>query len=557
MRFPKSSKRGALAFAVTAAVLAAVILLNIGASALFGGRLLFWDMTNESMYRLNGETVALMKQTVAEAAEIRKAEGGENAKVTILFCADADLLLQNEHTRYIYYTARSLAKKFSSFIELKTTDVWSNPSSVDAYRVNSYSGIYQTDVIVSSGSEFRVLSAESFYTYSEGADEPWAYNGEKTFVKAIRAITRVETPICGVTVNHGEPLADESAHAALLEVVKGAGYRVQYLDLAAQEIPEECRMILIFDPQSDFTSGNYLSGEGGELGKLDAYLRNANSLFLFADPQTPTLPNLETFLEEWGIRFARCRNPENSMEVLGNYRVVSPMDSVDGEAGKAILAAYETAGSGASITKNMRSLGASPKVVFPNAMPLEFSPTYDLEISLATDTAGRYEFGKYAKNDEYRAVYKIFRSAGADRMTYAEVVGQDGEVLPGVTDARGGYTIATLTIRYDSQKEGNLGLTAERNSKVCVFGSTDFTADDLLRSSAYGNTDLLLEIMRGMSRDTRAVGFAPEWLHQSGMGSNYYSESGNRAWAAVLAIIPAAAATGLGVFVLVRRRRAR
>ena len=557
MRIPVSFRRGATALAITAAVLAAVILLNIGASALFGGRLLFWDLTNEAMYRLNEETVSLMKQTVAEAGELNKAEGGEAEKVTILFCADADLLVQNEQTRYIYYTARALAKKFSSFVELKTTDVWANPSSVDAYRVNSYSSIYQTDVIVASGAEFRVLGTDRFYTYSEGEDEPWAYNGEKTFVKAIRAITRVETPVCCVTVNHGEPLEDETTYAALLETVRGAGYRIQYLDLAAGEIPEECRMLLIFDPQSDITSGNYLAGEGGELGKLDVYLRNANSLFLFAGPQTPVLPNLETFLEEWGVRFARYYDPETPTEAQGSYRVVSPMDAVDGNGGTAVLAAYETAGTGASVTKNMRAQGAAPKVVFPNVMPLEISPTYEKEISLATDTTGRYEFGKYAKNDEYRAVYNIFRTAGADRMTYAEVVGSDGQVLPDVTDTRGNYPIATLTIRYDSQKEGNLGLTVERNSKVCVFGSIEFAANELLRSSAYGNTDLLLEIMRGMSRDTRAVGFAPEWLHQSEMGSDYYSESGNRTWAVVLAVIPAAVALGLGVFVLARRRRAR
>ena len=140
MRFFHSSRRGAWALAITAAVLVAVVLLNIGASALFGGRLLFWDLTNESMYRLNDATVNLMKQTVTEAKELHK-DGEQDEKVTILFCADPDLLVQNEQMRYVYYTARTLAKKFPSFIDLKTVDVWSNPSSVDPYRINSYSSI--------------------------------------------------------------------------------------------------------------------------------------------------------------------------------------------------------------------------------------------------------------------------------------------------------------------------------------------------------------------------------------------------------------------------------
>ena len=558
MRFPNQFRRGALALAVTAAVLVAVILLNFGATALFGGGLIFWDLTNESMYRLNSETINLMKQTVSEVEALRRAEGAEAAKVRILFCADADQLTGSERMRYVYYTARALAKKFPSLVELETVDVWSNPSAVDAYRVNSYSNIYQTDVILASGSEFRVLALDSFYTYSESDSEtPWAYSGEKTFVKAIRAITRVETPVCCVTVNHGEALAESGSHAALLETIKGAGFRVEKLDLAAGEIPEECRMILVFDPQSDFTSGNYFSGAQSELGKLDSFLRNANSLFLFVDPKTPELPNLETFLEDWGIRFARYGDPADETRTLGSYQVISPMDSVDGEAGTAIVAAYETAGSGAAVTKAMRSQGASPKVVFPNVMPLELSPSYSTEIALATEKTARYEYGKYSKNDEWRAVYKMFRSAGADRMTYARVVGQEGEILPDVSDARGNYTLATMTFRYDSLKEGNLGLSVERNSMVCVFGSTDFAADDLLRSSAYGNTDLLLEIMRAMGRDTFPVGFAPEWLHQSDMGSDYYTESGNRSIALALALIPASIALGLGIFMLVRRRRAK
>ncbi len=562
MRFPHSSRRGALALAITAAVLVAVVLLNIGASALFGGRLLFWDLTNESMYRLNDETVNLMKQTVAEAKELYK-DGEQEEKVTILFCADPDLLVQNEQMRYIYYTARALAKKFSSFIDLKTVDVWSNPSSVDRYRINSYSSIYQTDVIVASGSESRILGMDSFYTYSDtNSETPWAYNGEKTFVKTIRAITRVEAPVCCVVTNHGGALAEEGSHTALLNTVKGAGFQIQMLNLATEEIPEECRMILIFDPQTDFSSGNYLSGEAGELGKLDVYLRKANSLLLFADPQTPTLTNLETFLEEWGIRFSRYQNPEDELETLGNYRVVSPMDSIDGNAGRAVLAEYEIAGMGASITKKMRAQGSSPAIVFPNAAPLELSPTYSLEISLKSENnTARYEYGRYAKNNEVRSIYKIFSSTGADRLTYAEVVGTNGEVLPGVTDARGDYALATITFREDSLKEidrvTGQSKRITNNSMLCVFGSTDFADDALLCSSAYGNNDLLLEIMNGMSREALSVGFDSEPLHKTNMGSDFYTASGNRTAAIVLALIPATVALGLGIFVLVRRRRAR
>ena len=60
-----------------------------------------------------------------------------------------------------------------------------------------------------------------------------------------------------------------------------------------------------------------------------------------------------------------------------------------------------------------------------------------------------------------------------------------------------------------------------------------------------------------MSQDNYAVGFAPEWLHRTNMDSNYYTDGGNRTAGIILAIIPATIALGLGIFVLIRRRKAR
>ena len=561
MKFSNRTHRGTLALVVTAAILVVVLLLNVGATALFGNGLLFGDLTNESMYRLNRGTVNLMKQTIAQVQENR--QEGEDApeEVEILFCTDADLLLQNDTMRYIYYTARNLAKKFPSFVKVRTVDVWSNPSAVDAYRVNSYSTIYQTDVIVSSGSEFRVLSRNSFYIANEsGSEDFWAYNGEKQFVKTIRAVTNVDAPVACLSVNHGETIAANEEYQALLAVVKGAGFRIRELDLAGEEIPEDCRMLLIFDPQSDFTSGNYLSGKPSELGKLDAFLREANSLFLFVGPQTPVLSNLESFLEDWGIRFARYQSEDG--ETTSSYRVVSPMDSVDGDQSLAVIGEYVTAGAGASFTKAMRTQGASPKVIFPNAMPLCLSPTYQKQISLATETTNRYEYAYYYKNNEWREVYNIFTSSNADRMTYAEAIGQDGKVLTDaagnpVVDPGGNFPLATLTLRYNYVKEGTDGGSVDRSSKVCVFGSTAFAENALLQSSAYGNNDLLLEIMRAMGNETFPVSTEYKRLHQNEMGGDYYTDAGNRGRAVALVLIPAIVATGLGVWIVVRRRRAR
>lgn len=579
MKFGNKFRHGSLSLAITVLVIVAVLLVNVGITALTNRSLLFGDLTSESVYTLNPETTFLLDQTFETVEKTRAENGEEAAKVEIIFCADPDLLTQNTLMRYVYYTARSLAKKYPKIISVRTVDVWSNPSAVDAYRTNSYSSIYQSNVIVASGSEYRLLSMKSFYTYSSDTDEePWAYSGERIFTRAIIAVTKAEAPICCVTVNHGEPFSFRGNYNAataneqykgLLQTVIGAGYRIQAIDLAAEEIPEDCRLILVFDPQTDFSSGNLLSGSAGETGKLDAFLANANSLMVFADADTPYLSNFEEFLEEWGIAFSRYTDPENELQVLGNYQVKSlkSSDSID-SANLSLVAAYETEGTGGTVTSEMRKAGAAPKVIFPNAMPILYSSTYTKTYHIPTeesDTSGAFTYASYHSNAHSRSIYDLFR---ASKTAYA--VAQNGGVAltdgtgNPITNADGNYKLATLTSENRTVGEGQGYTTVNNNSYVCAFGSTAFANDELLLSNSWGNTDVLLQILRTIGRESVGVGLKFEPMYDAEMtqsntstGEAYYTEAGNAVRTAVLALLPALTATGLGIWVLVRRRYAR
>lgn len=568
MKLGNRFRRGSVAVVITAVVIVAVILLNVGVTAFFSGNLLFGDLTSESIYKLNPATTFLLDQTFESVRQEREANGEEPAKVEIIFCTDADRLIGNQLMRYVYYTARCLAKKYPKIITVKTVDVWSNPSVVDAYRTNSYSSIYQSNVIIASGSEFRILTLRSFYTYSSETDaEPWAYSGERIFARTIMAVTKAEAPICGITVNHGEPFGEgftdaegNERYAGLLETVRGAGYKIQYLNLETEEIPADCRMILVFDPKTDFTSGSYLSGNTGEVGKLDVFLDNANALMVFVNADTPSLPNFEELLEEWGITFERYLDPADQLTVLGNYRVVSPRDSVD-SGNLSVLATYETEGPGGSITSAMREAGAAPKVVFPNVMPIRYSASYEQSRHIKTeedDSAGVFDYGYYYSNGHSRNTYDLFRSAGKDRSTYAEAQ-KNGTPLTDSTDQPivkpdGDFKLATVTSENRTIGEGQGYTTVSDNTYVCAFGSTAFADNELLRANSYGNTDVLLQVMRSIGRETVGVGLKFEPMYDDEVGTDYYTQTGNTIRTVVLALIPAIVTTGLGVWVLVRRR---
>ena len=567
MKHPNSGKlrHGISAAAMTAVVVVAVLLLNVGFGLLSDMGLWMIDLTSEKMYTLDANTVQMLDATFRQVNEKRGADGEEDVQVDIIFCADPDLIKGNEKMRYIYYTARALQKKFPHSIRVSTTNVWTNPSSVDRYRTNSYSSIYQSNIIVASGSEFRITSIETYYTYnsdSSGDEEPWAFNAEKKFTQSIIAVTKAEAPICGITTNHGEALATDAGRAEyseLLNVIRNAGYEIRYLNLSTDEIPENCRLILTFDPQTDFLGKKDSPTGVSELSRLDTFLGKAYSYMVFVDADTPVLNNLEEFLLEWGITFNRQKDADENW--IGNWQVKSNT-SLDAD-GLMVIADYEQEALGGGITKNMREKGGSPKVIFGNAMPITYSPSYELTYQLEDkeNNTGAFTYGSYYRNNHSRAIYDIFRS-DANSNAYG-LTGGIQSAAP--IDTHGNYRLMTLTRESRTVGEGKGYTNVNDASYVCAVGSTEFASNKLLGSNAYGNTDVLLETLRSIGREVVPVGLNFKPLYDSEMkkssssssgstGTVYYTQAGNIARTVVLTVLPAVVMTALGTVVLVRRK---
>ncbi|MBE6634281.1 MAG: hypothetical protein E7620_08090 [Ruminococcaceae bacterium] len=559
----KKFRHGSKSFALTALVIVAVTLLNVAFSALCTGLLWFADLTSEKMYTLDPASVHYLDLTFHEVNAKREANGEERVKVDIIFCADPDMLTSNERMRYIYYTALSLQKTYPDIVEVSTVNVWANPSAVDPYRTNSYSSIYQSNVIIASGSEFRVTGIDTYYTFdTENDDEPWAYNGEKKFVQSIIAVTKAEAPICGLTINHGEPFATEEGKAkysSFLQVLDDAGYEVVYLDLEKDPIPEDCRLILTFDPQTDFKASFQSEVGVSETKKLDAFLENAYSFMVFVDADTPVLPNMEEYLEMWGISFDRYADPQDAETILGNYQITSE-SSLD-SAGLSVIGAYEPEGMGGSITKNMRELGGSPKVVFGNAMSISYSASYENTFVLEDKEAGTgaFTYGSYYRNNHSRSIFDIFRS-GERSQAYAVNGGErlnNGEAV----DTLGDYRLMTMTRESRTIGEGKGYTTVNDSSYVCAVGSTEFASNSLLDGNSYGNTDLLLETLRTIGKEIVPVGLSFKSLYEDEMtqsssatGNVYYTKTGNTVWTVVLTVLPIIGFATAGLVILVRRK---
>lgn len=571
--FNKNSQKlrhGSLSVGLMAIVLVAVLLLNVGATALFSSKHIFLDMTPRSyyamtsegsheqqtttMYTLMDETVYQMEQAIKLNNELRAKKGETPVAVDIIFCSDPDMLVDDATMRNVYYTALALQKAFPDTINVKTTNVWLNPSSVDAYRTNSYSQIYQSNIIIASGSEYRVTTARSYYVYSEyGSSTPWAYHGEKNFVSYILAVTQAESPICCLTTNHGEPdtAAEGSDYSEFRKLLEGVGYEVRNINLANEEIPENCRLIITLDPKTDFTANYKDPTANTEIKKLQEFLAKSYSYMVFADANTPGLPVLEEYLEEWGIAFERYEGD-------GIYEIVDPVDSLDAKsAGTNLIGQYETNAPSASWTKDMREFGASPKVIFADAIGIRYSDPYRVTYQ-PEDTENKispYTYATYTRNGYARRMYDLFRS-GESASAYAV---KDGERLTNpdgtpIVYSNQPFSLMTITNEENMIGEGSGYTYATEVAYVCAVGSVKMVSNAMLQSDTYGNSDALLSVLRSMGTEVEPVGLSLKVMHQDAIDEEVHSAAAATAWTVVLVALPVVAFAIAGVVVLVRRR---
>ena len=556
--FLRKLGRGSASVGIAAAVIAAVILLNVLVTSLCSGQLWFMDLTSESMYTLTEPAERLLTTTLDEINGNRDEK--DPVEVEIIFCTDPDILVGNEYTRYIYYTARAMEKIYPESVKVRTVNVWKNPSAVDDYRADSYSSIYQSHIIIASGTEFRIYTPAAFYIW-----DFTGYYGEQVMLQGILAVTQAESPICCITSNHGEPFSlDENGkivteYTAFLDVLENAGYEVRLLDLSKDEVPENCRLIVTFDPQQDFQSAFQNQGAVSEVQKLDRYLAADNAYIVFADADTPKLTNLEEYLETWGIVFTRYT--DTATDSTGRLQVVDPSNQISAD-GSLFNSIYESEGVGGAITSDMRKQGGSPKVVFGNAASISYAPAYQQTYVLADENegVGAFTYATYSGNNAPREMYDLFR-ADATSKAYGRVNGApllDAEGNPVVVDTynpHAPYRLMTITRQSRVVSEGN-GLISNINNAtyVCAVASTDFASNSVLGTNAYGNTDALLSTLRQIGLDIRPVGIKVKPMAELTAGTDYYTQAGVSTVTAVLVVLPVAVLTLCGTVVLIRRK---
>ena len=523
----KKFRYGSVSVALTVVIVAAVILLNAIFTALSERFTWYIDMTAEEIYTLSDEAKELL-DTVDKEKE-----------VTFIFCTPKDEMEANPSQRYVLYTVLEMMQEYDN-VKVKFTDIYTNPSATSHYKVESGQAINAYSVIVTSTvhitnpntgevtpkEQFRVYSLNALFSYDSTGDSIIGYNGEQRLVSAVMAVTQVKTPIACYTMGHGETdglITDGSNGSAILTLLYETGYEVKGIDLTKEDIPADCSLMLIFDPQSDFIEAGNLGGVS-ELSKLDAFLKKNCAVMTFFDHDTPVLPNLEAFLREWGVSIAR---KSDAMGNAANYIIKDAKNSFDPD-GIINVGAYVEKGLGASITRQLRESNYPKSVVFKYAGAIQC--TYEM---IQDETNGYY--GANYANAVSRDWYPVFQSSTSAQ---AEAGGVK-------VDADAPFTYMSVTRETLTDVGGY--------SYLFACSSTEFASAQALVSS-YGNHTVLTRACSVMGGAQVSVSLACKYFTDTEIDS-ITSTAANQ-YTVVLTVVPAAIIFIAGIVIMVRRKYA-
>ncbi len=519
-------KYGAAATAMTVLFVAVVILLNVIFTALCQHYLWYADMTGDELFTLSDSS--------------RKYLADIDDDLFIYFCNDRDNVLANNNLLYIYRTAQMIEEQ-NPRIRVECHNVRVEKAFFEKFVSTSASAVTQNSVVLYNATtgESRVYAYNAFYIVDEDGSSVWAYNGEYKFISGILQLTSAEMPVVYFTVGHGEDVTEGLSYSvsdtegasypgayALAVLFADAGFEVRTINLTAEEIDADARIIVIYHPVYDFLGADEAEDPScNEIAKLDAFLtRGDNSLMVFGSYEHPApfltdaagtpVSNLAEFLDEWGLAY----------DAGTQVRDYAHCRSVDG---LTIQPRYGKDTLGSSIYADLTGLSSTPMTAIRNSM------------------AVRLTRGSEFRRNNYDACVS---SPVLDSYDGAELL-RSGEPV-----GTGSYTLAAMT-RSSRQVEtsGSSGTYSPtyQYSYVMLFGSPTFASSGYLYSNVYANRDILFASMKAVGRDTVLASIDFKILEDDTLTVS--TAQANRWTAAMTLALPAVLAI-VGVFVCVRRK---
>ncbi len=259
------------------AILAAAIVLAVLVNLLVGAipsKYTEFDLSAAKMYTLGDSSRELMQSLDQDVTIYYLCEtGSEDVILTKLLDHYAD---ESSHLKW----------------EQKDPAIY--PTFAAQYGASNVS---TGSLIVVSGDNSVVLDAADLYEYDYSdyyttGSANVTFGGEKQITSAIYKLTAAEESHAYYTTNHGE----QAPTSSLMETLEAQNISLEPLDLLTSTIPDDCDLLIINAPTSDFASDGLVD----EISQLQTYLENGGKVLLTTSAYDET-PNLDAVMAQFGL----------------------------------------------------------------------------------------------------------------------------------------------------------------------------------------------------------------------------------------------------------------
>lgn len=283
-------KRGGMATVMTVVFIAVVVVLNLLISVL-----------SERFPSMNIDLTAQKMNTLSDQA-VEIAEGvAQDTNIYLIGTEDAyknDAIYSNYGLKYSQ--VMNLAKRLEEVnqkIHVQFIDPDTNPEFISRY---SNEGLATGRVLISTEKRYKVLTVDDMFSMSQnsttGATEMFS-NVDSALAGAIEVVNLDKVPVLTIATGHDELLEVESM-SSFIDMMEKQNFDIQQIDMLTEDIPEDTQILMIATPSTDYTEE--------EIQKLRDLLADKDreesiSVVVSFYPGQGQLPNLTSFLEEWGV----------------------------------------------------------------------------------------------------------------------------------------------------------------------------------------------------------------------------------------------------------------
>lgn len=282
MHMTRSLRSGSYSIAISAIVIAAVVVLNLLVSSL-PSSITKPESSTIKLYDFDEQTRSIAK--------------GVEEDVTIYVWVEkdsADQTLDEFLTRYAALNDR---------IRVEYVDPALNPTFMDQYTEEDPS---QNSLVVVSGKRARVVDLLDIYTYSYTESQlyqyyyyygslpsPDVFDAENALTSAVDYVTTDVLPTVYTLTGHNETTFGTNLSAQL----ESENLAQKTLSLLTEEtVPEDCDLLVIAAPKQDLTAE--------ELEKILSYLENGGNVLLYTNYENAAPENLAALCEAYGMQAA-------------------------------------------------------------------------------------------------------------------------------------------------------------------------------------------------------------------------------------------------------------